>query len=351
MKRIVYQKDSAFTADLKHEAKILIDQDPFGKFGDGRVLLKAVCLVATTGALYISILLMDVSMSLRVLLTLAFSLSTLLLGLNVMHEAVHGNLSRSRWINRLFSFCFDLFGISSDLYWIKHTQFHHNYTNIFELDGDINEAPLIRMSTKQPWMPIHRYQAWFTPVLYSLITITWPIFDLTRLVSPKVGNRSFRRPSVFVTARILAFKALSFGLTWVLPVLKLGLQNGIVLALLFHLVLGVVLALIFQVAHVHEEGLFDSSRIDRDWHLHQIRTSADFSTRNPVIVASFGGLNFQTIHHLFPNISYRHYPALQAIVIRLCEKHGVQYTEFQGFGSAVRAHFSLLDRLGKREIG
>lgn len=36
-----------------------------------------------------------------------------------------------------------------------------------------------------------------------------------------------------------------------------------------------------------------------------------------------GGLNAQSLHHLFPTVHNSHYPDLYAEYVRICTKHGV----------------------------
>ena len=347
--KLTFQNDSAFTQELKSEVKQYLSRNPGGRLADRGVWVKAIIFLSTSTCLYLTLLLARLTYAEQILVDILFSLSTLFLGLNVMHEAVHGNFSSKPAINKIMALTFDLYGISSDLYLIKHTQFHHNYTNIYELDGDINEAPLIRMTEKQPWMPAHRFQLIYTPLLYSLITITWMLFDIGRLISAKVGTRSFRRPNLLTTLKILFMKAVSVTLTYILPIQMLGWHRALPLILIFHLGLGLVLALIFQVAHVHEDAIFNESQITTDWFQHQIKTSADFSTRNKLMIWLCGGLNFQTIHHLFPNVSYRHYPQIREILTKLCQKHSIRYVEFESFSNAVQVHFELLQKLGKKQ--
>lgn len=343
----VFQKDSPFTIEVKERVRQLIQADSRGRFASTGEITKALVLISICAVLYGLIIQGDFSFSTRVALVLTFSFSTLILGLNVMHEAVHGNYTRTPWINRLMGMTFDLYGISSDLYAIKHTQFHHNYTNIFGHDGDITEAPLIRMSSNQQWWPMHRYQAYYTPILYSLITLSWPVYDLIRLVTCKVGEHPFKRPSSVITIKILLLKVVSIYLGFILPISIFGLEEGLTLILLFHLSLGVVLTLIFQVAHVHQDCRYDGAPVETDWFTHQLMTSADFSTRNPIMNFLCGGLNYQAIHHLFPNVSYRHYPVIQLILKDLCQKHNVRYIEFEKFNDAVVAHFKWLNRMAR----
>jgi linoleoyl-CoA desaturase len=60
-----------------------------------------------------------------------------------------------------------------------------------------------------------------------------------------------------------------------------------------------------------------------------------------------GGLNFQTEHHLFPAISHVHYPALNKILVPLCEKYNVKYNEMPTFSGAVASHVRYMKSLGE----
>lgn len=51
--------------------------------------------------------------------------SQALIGLNVAHDAVHDALFASRQLNRLFSYSFELIGMSSYVWKLKHNGIHH----------------------------------------------------------------------------------------------------------------------------------------------------------------------------------------------------------------------------------
>ena len=46
--------------------------------------------------------------------------------------------------------------------------------------------------------------------------------------------------------------------------------------------------------------------MEDEWAVHQLKTTANFATRNKLISWWVGGLNFQVEHHLFP-AGYRMY--------------------------------------------
>jgi len=86
-----------------------------------------------------------------------------------------------------------------------------------------------------------------------------------------------------------------------------------------HVIMGLTLALVFQLAHVVEHAEFvasadlDTKIIENEWAIHQVRTTVNFASKNKIISWFVGGLNFQIEHHLFPRISHVHYPAISKI--------------------------------------
>ena len=116
---------------------------------------------------------------------------------------------------------------------------------------------------------------------------------------------------------------------------------------------GLVLSMVFQLAHVVTEASFtpyvhgETLETEDEWAIHQIKTTANFATKSRFLTWFLGGLNFQVEHHLFPRISHVHYPDLAKIVKQTCEEFNVTYTEFKTFASAVRSHVQHLRMMGQ----
>jgi linoleoyl-CoA desaturase len=119
------------------------------------------------------------------------------------------------------------------------------------------------------------------------------------------------------------------------------------------LVVGFVLAIVFQLAHIVEDLNFinpdniKSVNVEDDWAVHQMNTTANFATNSKVLSWLLGGLNFQVEHHLFPRISHVHYPQLNEILIRTCDDFGVKYKEYPSMFSAIKSHVLHLRQIGK----
>ena len=146
-------------------------------------------------------------------------------------------------------------------------------------------------------------------------------------------------------------KFLSYFLFIILPVLVLGVAPAMIGFAVFVTVTGFVISIIFQLAHTVEHTDFpipaEDGKIENEWAIHQVQTTANFATRNKFITWFCGGLNFQIEHHLFPKVSHIHYPAISRIVREACQEYGINYVEFPRVTSAVASHYRLLRNLGQ----
>jgi len=117
-----------------------------------------------------------------------------------------------------------------------------------------------------------------------------------------------------------------------------------------HLISGLVLALIFQAAHVLEETNFyevsSTGSVENNWAIHQLKTTANFANGSVLFSWFIGGLNYQIEHHLFPNICHVHYRKISSIVKETAKKYNVPYYQHKTFFGALKSHFTMLNELG-----
>jgi linoleoyl-CoA desaturase len=136
-----------------------------------------------------------------------------------------------------------------------------------------------------------------------------------------------------------------------LPIYLLGFLKWLTGFLIISMVTGFLLSIVFQLAHTVEHTEFPlpaepSGKIENEWALHQVATTANFATDNKIITWLVGGLNFQIEHHLFPKISHIHYPAISKIIKQACKEHGIKYHEFRKMSHAIVSHYFYMRRLG-----
>ena len=275
-------------------------------------------------------------------------------GFSVAHEAMHGALSARPWVNRMLGWTFDLMGANGYMWDITHNVIHHTYTNIHGLDDDLEVSSLVRLSPHAAWKPYHRFQHLYGIWLYGLSTLNWVyIKDFKYFRRRDLGPYADRKHPPAAIAGLLTGKLVHLSWTVVIPflVLRLPWWEFLVGYLVMHLTAGLILGVVFQLAHVVEDTSHPEAdgagRIAQSWMLHEMATTADFATGNRWLSWYLGGLNFQIEHHLFTKVCSVHYPALSRIVREVATKHGVPYHVHPTFFGAVRSHLRTLRLLGQ----
>jgi linoleoyl-CoA desaturase len=276
------------------------------------------------------------------------------IGLSIMHDANHGAYSKNKKVNAFFGYLINFLGAYHINWQIQHNMLHHSFTNIDGYDGDIAN-PIMRFSPTQKRKGFYRFQVFYAPVLYGLMSLYWMFSkDFERLVSYNKKNYLSRKGLTLKKGfRIVIFNKIWYlALTLVLPLLvvQIAWWQTLLGFLLMHYICGLILALIFQPAHVVEATDFfkvqEEERIENNWAVHQLNTTSNFAKKSRVFSWFIGGLNYQIEHHLFPHICHVHYRGISKIVKETAEKYGFPYKEQKTFLDALTSHFRLLNQLG-----
>lgn len=277
------------------------------------------------------------------------------IGFNVSHDALHGAFSSKAWINRWLGKSFYLMGANPYVWKMTHNVVHHTYTNIPGHDEDIEIAPgLIRLDSDEAHRPWQRYQQYYAFGLYALASLSW-VFrkDYLKFFKAKIGQNDNTNHPTSEYINLFAGKFIYYFCLLIIPYLILEVswwQVGIGF-LAMHLTEGIVLGLVFQLAHVVEGTAFPTPSpqgdIEEAWAVHQLRTTANFAPNSKVAAFFLGGLNRQIEHHLFPKVCHIHYPALTAIVRQTAADFNLPYLENRSFLSALHSHYRLLKIQGQ----
>lgn len=278
------------------------------------------------------------------------------IGLSVMHDACHGAYSSNAKVNRFVGLVLHILGGSDTNWKIQHNVLHHSFTNIEGYDEDIDTNGLMRFSPNQPVKKMHKYQVYYAPFFYGLMTFFWFIakdfLGLVRYADKdllKTQNTTLAKSLIGLIFSRIFYVAVFI----VLPILLIDMSWwGTLLGFFWmHFIGGMVLALIFQPAHVINETEFyvpnEDLTVENHWAIHQLKTTANFANNSPIFSWYVGGLNYQVEHHLFPNICHIHYNKISKIVKETAKEYGVPYYSGQSFFGAVYNHFSMLNKLGK----
>lgn len=355
MPKVIFNnKNRVFYNSLKASVDKYFAHTGQKKTGNMQLYAKSVILILAAVCLYTSLLFAPLSLLLIILFSLVLGFILACIGFNVMHDANHGSYSSRKWVNETLGLTLNALGGNSFIWKQKHNIIHHTYTNIDGIDDDIAKSPFIRMCSTQPWVPAHRLQHFYTPLLYAFSSMIWILFqDFEKYFRKKIVNTPLSRMSgsdhmVFWISKILY---LLFYIA--IPIVLMGWQSGLLFFLCMHIGLGFTLAIVFQLAHVVEETEFDAvqgdaKQIENEWAIHQVKTTANFSPNNKIISWFAGGLNYQIEHHLFPRISHIHYPALSRLVQAECAAFQLPYNNLPTLKAAVTSHFRFIRILGRK---
>lgn len=279
------------------------------------------------------------------------------IGFSISHDALHGAYSKHAWVNWLLGLSFDTLGANGYMWKITHNVIHHTYTNISGHDEDLDVAAFVRLSPHTPHKPIHRLQHVLAFPAYAFATLFWLfVKDYKYFFAQKLGPYENKKHPVQEWVTLVIMKLFTYAYQIVIPLMVLDVTwwQFLIGFLTAHLTAGLILGVVFQLAHVVEETAhpeYDATGlVDNNWWVHEMETTSNFARRNKLLSWYIGGLNYQIEHHLFPQICSIHYPEISPIVKAIAQKHGVIYNEHDTLMIAIKSHYRTLVRFGSNII-
>lgn len=354
--RVKFNGSDRFLRELRRRVDAYFERTGRHRRDCAQMYFKTTSILAWFAGSYLLLLFFAASWWTVVPLAVILGLSIAAIGFNIQHDGGHRSYSEHPWINRIMALTLDLMGGSSYLWDWKHNSIHHTYPNIDGQDDDINIGFLGRLSPQQRRLKIHRFQGIYLWLLYGFLAIKWHLIDDFYQISiGRIGKHKIPRPkgkdlAVFITGKVV-FSMLAF----VIPMMLHPWYAVLFVYVTAAFVSGVVLSVVFQLAHCVGEADFPvpvigeggTERMQTEWAVHQVQTTVDFARGNRILCWFLGGLNFQIEHHLFHKICHVHYPALSKVVEEVCRDFGIQYAEHKTLFGAIGAHFKWLVEMGR----
>ena len=343
----------SFHVELKKRINDYFESTGKSLTGNSNLYTKAIVLITAFLFLYIHLVFFTPLAIVAILECIVLGVIVAGIGFNIMHDGAHGSFSKYKWLNNAAAFSLNVLGGSSFMWNMKHNVIHHAYTNIDGVDDDIDIQPWLRLATTQKRRGMHRYQHIYFWILYSLLYILWVfVLDYNKYFKGKIGSTSLKKMTVSDHIVFWSFKVLFLGLFIALPIYMVGFTAWLFGFLVFSLVTGFVISIVFQLAHTVEHTQFpvpqeSTGKLEDEWAIHQLKTTANFAPKNKFLSWMIGGLNFQIEHHLFPKISHIHYPALRNIIKQSCIEFGIPYIEYPKMRHAVVSHVQYLKQMGR----
>ncbi|MCA0381759.1 MAG: acyl-CoA desaturase [Bacteroidetes bacterium] len=343
----------SFHAVLKQRVQKYFEEKQTATTGGWRILSKAIILVAALTAVYIVLMAVAMPVWLSLVLCGLMGLLIATIGFNIMHDGGHGSFSKHAFINKLAALTLNILGGSAYMWNQKHNVIHHAYTNVHEVDDDLDAGILLRMSKHQQKLGIHKVQHFYFWFLYCLLYLFWIFYsDFGKYFKGRIGTVPLSKMSLKDHLSFWIGKLLFASIFMIIPIYVHGFVSWMVGFLVMTMLSGFVLSIVFQLAHTVQDTAFPlaneaTGKMDDEWAVHQLKTTANFATRSKLVSWLVGGLNFQVEHHLFPRISHIHYPEINKIVKQACAEFNVPYIEYKTMGKAIASHFMYLRSLAK----
>jgi linoleoyl-CoA desaturase len=351
-RRLRFDGDDEFQREVRRRVTAHLRAAGRRERGGYRMYTKTGIILSIFASLYLLLVLAATTWWQALPLAGALGLSIVAIGFNIMHDASHGAYSEHRWVNRAMTMTLDLVGGSSHFWRWKHNVFHHAFVNVVGYDTDINLVGLGRLTPHHPHEWFHRWQHLYVWVLYGAMAVKWQLYDDFRLaLTGRMAEHTVPLPRGSQWLVFFGGKIVFLSLAFAIPLALHPPAAVLALYAVTTIVVGVVLAVVFQLAHCVERADFpleaEPGRIAKTWAVHQVEATLDFARGSRVACWSLGGLNFQIEHHLFASVCHTNYPVIAPVVEQACREFGVAYKHNTTMSGALRSHYRWLRELGR----
>ena len=281
--------------------------------------------------------------------------------LEIGHNVLHGQYDYFPEIPQFHSHNFKWKAPVDEEGWRKeHNGMHHVHTNVYEMDPDLNHG-ILRTNEQTPWNPRHMWQVpiyllgAYPTMLYQFNSQNLGFSAEYRekafpqgnegyavVDHPGVSDAELRKRHWLSVGRVIVKE---YGVFPLLAAatgfsgLKVALGNAIA-----DVINNYWISMTIQATHFTEPlQSADAVKHRGHWYLSQLESSVNFKGSRRMSVL-WGHLNYQTEHHLFPDIPSRHYPDMAKEVRAVCAKYGITYKLNPSWGHAIRNYLSVMWR-------
>lgn len=300
MSKITFNSaQSPFFKTLKEKVDTHFSNQRMDTTGNLKLYFKSGIQIVTAVSIYTVLVFFTPGNLLSLTLCVLFGLNMAVIGFNIMHEGGHQSFSKHSWLNKISAYSLNALGGNAQYWKIKHNINHHTYTNIEGMDSDIDVKPFMRLHEDQPHYWFHRFQHWYWFILYGISYIAWVFYeDFQKYFSRRIA--AYSEPVKFSTKEHLVFwitKVLYVIVYLITPVIMVGWLKAFIGYIVISFICGLVTSVVFQLAHMVEHTQFPkpnphSNKVQQEWAVHQVETTANFATKNNVISLVSGRVEF-----------------------------------------------------------
>lgn len=348
-------ESSNFARTLHHRVNAYFTDRGISRHANAHMVLKSILGFSFWIFTYILIISDWFSAIGLIMIYVLHGFAQLFLTYNISHDANHKAYSSNQKINQFLACTFDLVGVNSYMWRLLHNTSHHSFVNVQGKDSAITSDNLLRFAPDEIWSPMHRFQHFYAPIIYTLATLEWVIFkDFNFFLNKKdFGNVRIERQPLKEWIFLIVTKLFYFAHILVIPIIFLSVPWYVVIIafVVMHGFIGFHISLIFQPCHITVESAYphadEEGNLTNDYISHIFSTTCDFSRTKPLSTWMLGGLNLHIIHHMYSSVCHVHYPALTEILRETAKEFGYTYREFDTVGPAFLVHLRMLKALGR----
>ena len=342
------KNDSDFFSELIKKVDVYMEKKGGNRFADTSIYLKGSFLIGLYLSCYTLLLSQKPGKGVSVLLVMIMGLAGVMIVFNIVHDASHNVLFKSKSLNKAAAYFGDLMGMNSYIWNIRHNIQHHTFTNVAGGDVLLDSIPFIRVCSQQKKLPMHKYQVWYVPFLYMFYSIFWVFFiDINMFRQKQMGNYKNISHSRQEWIKIILFKSFYLFYMIIFPawIINIPLSTVLIGFLIYHMVAGILLSTVVVLGHCVEGAEYvapdDDGIIQNSFMQHEWNATYDCSTDSKLLHWITGGLNTHLAHHLFPKLCHCHYLAVTRIIKEHCAEHQIDYPHYS-LGDAIISHFNFL---------
>jgi linoleoyl-CoA desaturase len=273
--------------------------------------------------------------------------------LNLIHEACHGNLFKKKTLNYTYLYLFDLIGANSFMWKKRHVVFHHNFPNIKGWDSDLEKSRFLKVHPNQKgkWLTKHQHLIF---VLYPFFLLNWFLIRDFRdfFMKNLIVSRSVKIP-ILEYFKLFLFKIIFVGYIFILPIYLTPFSKLEVFfaGIILFFVAGCYALFVLIPPHVNTNNEFpevdEKNILSNSWLMHQLITTNDVIQENWFTRYIMGNFNYHVAHHLFPKVSYLYAKEVTEEVRNFCKEHALPYKSLS-IWKALKDHYRLIRNNGSQ---
>jgi fatty acid desaturase len=256
----------------------------------------------------------------------------------LMHDSSHYAISMDPSVNNVISRITHSFGLWNHTIWFfHHVYYHHSFTNLSD-DTDIyHYYPFAIKAINSKKLIFGKYVTYLLPLAMLFLPGFYfgqSIVYFTGYLMKEMLNKKLPKGLTYFHLYELALYVFKAAI-----LLKSNLYVSFAYIISLNLWYNINVVGDHDTYETHIENHYSGKSFLRI----QVCNSGNFFTNSWWWHHFFGGINYQIEHHLFPNMSHKHYRMISPIVKEYCKERNIPYVEHQNIVQLYKSFLKTID--------